>query len=111
MQRRTRLALGTAIALTAAGAGTGIAVAAGGGDDGEGAITGPALAKAGRAALGHTGPGKVTATEVGDEDSYYEVEVTLPDGSQVDVQLDRNFAVVGGAPDVESPGADDGARG
>ena len=37
----------------------------------------------------HTGEGKVTETEVGDEESYYEVEITLDDGSQVDVQLDR----------------------
>jgi hypothetical protein len=32
---------------------------------------------------------------VGDEESYYEVEVTRSDGSQVDVQLDRDFQVVG----------------
>ena len=37
----------------------------------------------------------MTETEEGDEDSYYEVEVTLDDGSQVDVQLDRDFNVVG----------------
>jgi hypothetical protein len=36
----------------------------------------------------------VTDTEVGDEESYYEVEVTRDDGSQVDVQLDRDFNVV-----------------
>jgi hypothetical protein len=43
---------------------------------------------------------------VGDEESYYEVEVTRDDGSQVDVQLDENFAVVGSSPDVE--GSDEG---
>ena len=43
------------------------------------------------------GGGKVTETEVGDEDSYYEVEVTLDDGTQVDVQLDEDFKVVGNA--------------
>jgi hypothetical protein len=36
----------------------------------------------------------VTGTEVGDEDSYYEVEVTLESGGQVDVQLDEQFRVV-----------------
>lgn len=36
----------------------------------------------------------MTGTEVGDEESYYEVEVTLADGSQVDVQLDRAFRFV-----------------
>jgi hypothetical protein len=43
----------------------------------------------------------VTETEVGDEESYYEVEVTRPDGSQVDVQLDRDFNVVSSATDSE----------
>jgi hypothetical protein len=39
---------------------------------------------------------------VGDEDSYYEVEVTRGDGSQVDVQLDRSFQVVGAEGDNDS---------
>ncbi len=30
-----------------------------------------------------------------DEESYYEVEVTLESGEQVDVQLDESFQVVG----------------
>jgi hypothetical protein len=46
----------------------------------------------------------VTGTEVGDEESYYEVEVTLDDGRQVDVQLDESFAVVSSAADVEDSG-------
>jgi uncharacterized membrane protein YkoI len=58
-------------------------------------ITGDALRKASDAALAETGGGRVTDTEVGDEESRYEVEVTLDDGSQVDVQLDDDFAVVG----------------
>ncbi len=52
------------------------------------------MERASRAALAHTGEGRVTETEVGDEDSYYEVEVTLDDGHQVDVQLDEAFRVV-----------------
>ena len=75
-------------------------------DDNEEPITGEALEKASAAALAHTGGGKVTETEQGDEDSYYEVEVTLPDGSQVDVQLDRDFNVVGDEADNDS-GDDD----
>ena len=43
----------------------------------------------------------MTGTEVGDEESYYEVEVTMDDGSRVDVQLDESFAVVSGTADVE----------
>ena len=77
--------------------------AAGGDDDAtDRAITGGALDRAKAAALADT-PGKVTETEVGDEESYYEVEVTRADGSQVDVQLDRHFRVVGS----EADGADD----
>jgi hypothetical protein len=45
-------------------------------------------------------------TEVGDEESYYEVEVTLDDGTQVDVQLDADFQVVGS--EADGPGEDDG---
>ena len=38
-----------------------------------------------------------------DEESKYEVEVTLEDGTQVDVQLDEDFQVVG----TESDGTED----
>jgi uncharacterized membrane protein YkoI len=62
---------------------------------------GTALDKASAAALQSTGGGQVTETEVGDEESYYEVEVTRDDGSQVDVQLDRSFNVVGSSADEE----------
>jgi len=64
--------------------------------------------RASAAAIEHLGGGRVTDTEVGDEESYYEVEVTLEDGRQVDVQLDENFNVVGteddGTEDEESAG-------
>lgn len=62
-------------------------------------ITGTDLEKAAAVALAYTGGGRVTETEVGDEESYYEVEVTLDDGRQIDVQLDENFAVVGSESD------------
>jgi hypothetical protein len=35
----------------------------------------------------------------GDEESFYEVEVTLADGRQTDVQLDPNFLMVGSKTD------------
>ncbi len=57
-------------------------------------ITGSSLEQASKAALAHVGGGKVTDTEVGDEEGYYEVEVTRADGSQVDVHLDRGFDVL-----------------
>jgi len=105
MTRRTRwLLAAVAGGVVAAGVGGGVALA-GGGDDAEQPITGAALAKAEQAALAHTGGGRVTDTEVGDEESYYEVEVTMPDGREVDVQLDENFAVVGAENDRDE-GAD-----
>ncbi|MGH9111085.1 MAG: hypothetical protein ACRDZN_02100 [Acidimicrobiales bacterium] len=101
MNRKTKLITGAgAVAALAVGTGAGIA-AAGGGDDNEAPITGDALDKASAAALEETGEGRVSETEVGDEESYYEVEVTLDDGSQVDVQLDERFQVVGSSGDDE----------
>jgi uncharacterized membrane protein YkoI len=98
MRKRTII-----ITITAAGAlvAGGTAIAAGGDDDAtDTPISGSALEKAKAAALAEE-PGRVTETEVGDEDSYYEVEVTRPDGSQVDVQLDRDFHVVTSRTDSE----------
>ena len=57
-------------------------------------LSGEALERATDAALAATGGGKVSGTEVGDEASYYEVEVDLDDGRQVEVELDADFAVV-----------------
>ncbi len=95
MRARTKIGIVGATLIGAAAGGTGIAVASGGDDDaGDTAITGEALDQASAAALKFTGEGRVTGTEVGDEESYYEVEVTLDDGSQVDVQLDEGFTVV-----------------
>ena len=62
--------------------------------DSEAPIPATDIDRASAAALAYLGNGRVTATEVGDEESYYEVEVTRDDGSQVDVQLDENFNVV-----------------
>ena len=89
-------------------AGAGAAVASGGGEGTEPAdtpITGPALDQASAAALAHLGEGRVTETEVGDEESLYEVEVTLDNGTEVDVQLDENFTVVG--TEADGPGDTD----
>ena len=80
-------------------AGTGAAIASS--DDAEAPITGDALVQASAVALEHTGGGTVTETEVGDEESYYEVEVTMDDGRQIDVQLDEQFNVVGDEIDTE----------
>ncbi len=101
MTRATKyLVVAGAIAVIGCGVGA-AAVAATGGDDNEQPITGAELEQATRAALTYVGEGTVTETEVGDEESYYEVEVTLDDGSQVDVQLDRELKVVGSSADHE----------
>jgi uncharacterized membrane protein YkoI len=108
MFNRKLLIAGAAILALAAG-GTGIAVATGGGDD-EGSqqpISGSALEKASAAALAETGGGQVTETEVGDEEGYYEVEVTRSDGSQVDVHLNRDFSVIDSSADGEGSDEDE----
>jgi uncharacterized membrane protein YkoI len=102
VQRRTKAIVAAAAIVAVAAGGTSAAVAGGAGDDDEAPITGSAASRASDAALAHTGEGRVTETEVGDEDSYYEVEVTLDDGSQVDVQLDRDFDVVGSEGDDDT---------
>ncbi len=43
----------------------------------------------------HGVTGAVSGTEVGDEESHYEIEVMLEDGRHVDVQLTEDFEVVG----------------
>ena len=108
MKRKTKIAIATTALAGGAVAGTAGLAAAGGADDDatEVRITGPALEKATDAALEHTGGGTVTGTEVGDEESRYEVEVTLDGGGQVDVQLDEGFNVVGSEGDDESESDD-----
>lgn len=99
MRRRTKTIIAAAALGTVVAAGAGIAAAnsADTDDSAETAapIPGAELDRASEVALAHTGQGRVTDTEVGDEESYYEVEVTLDDGTAVDVQLDENFEVVG----------------
>ena len=100
-------ALVVVLALAVIGAGAGIAVATGGDDDQP--ITGSALDKATAAALEHTGGGTVTETEVGDDGAAYGVEIRLDDGSQVEVNLDESFNVIGQAVDDDGPGDQDEA--
>jgi uncharacterized membrane protein YkoI len=105
MRRTTRIAI--AAALTVAGLATaGVAASASADDDTDTPITGTDLQQASAAALASTGQGRVTGTEVGDEESYYEVEVTLDDGTEVDVQLDADFQVVGSEADTADTESD-----
>ena len=105
MKRRTKSIVAAAALGTVVAAGAGIAAANSPDtedlNEAESPITGADLDRASQAALAHTGGGRVTDTEVGDEESYYEVEVTLEDGTQVDVQLDEEFAIVGEETEAE----------
>jgi hypothetical protein len=108
MRRRTKIGIVGATGVGMVLVGSGLAMAGNPLDDDatDTPITGDAFDRASAAALAHTGEGRVTETEVGDEESYYEVEVTLDDGTQVDVQLDKSFKVVGD--EVDGPAeADD----
>ena len=97
MTSRTKkglIAAGVVAVLGVGGAAVAVGTDEAGDDDAtQKSITGSALKQASEAALQETGGGEVTETEVGDEESYYEVEVTTDEG-QVDVQLDKNFNVV-----------------
>ncbi|UUU29009.1 hypothetical protein JIX56_03345 [Streptomyces sp. CA-210063] len=95
MKRKGKWIVGAVLSAALIGGGTGIAVSATGGDDTETSISGPALGKASAAALAYTGGGEVTDSEVGDEEGSYEVEVTLDNGKQADVHLDKDFKVLG----------------
>jgi hypothetical protein len=90
------------IVLTLSGGASALTFASSGGvGDGTGATGTAALTRASEAALVATGGGLVTATEFNAEDGYYEVQVALVDGRQVDVHLDESFAVVSKIADAE----------
>ncbi|MCP9484251.1 MAG: PepSY domain-containing protein [Gaiellaceae bacterium MAG52_C11] len=108
--RLTKIAAGVA-ALTAFALGGAALAGATGGDDSDGAdreLTGATLQRASAAALRATGGGTVNETERDSENgAVYEVEVTKPNRSTVDVRLDESFSVVA----IEGDGnEDEGAR-
>ena len=105
MNRKKLAATAAAAAILALGGVSGIAYATG---DSSEQATGPGIEKAKSAALDHANGGRVSGTEVGDEEGYYEIEVTRDDGSQVDVHLDRDLNVLGTLADHESPDDKDG---
>jgi uncharacterized membrane protein YkoI len=107
-----RIVVVTVVVIALAALAAGIAIASGRSDDNSKPISGSALAKASAAALASTGGGSVTGTEIGDEEGYYEVEVTLDGGRQIDVRLDKGFDVLSSKADSEEPGdsADSGSE-
>lgn len=102
---KKRAALVAAGVVLLAAVGTGAAIASSDDDASDRPIPGSARDQAEQAALTETGGGTVTGTEVDDEESKYEVEVTMGDGRQVDVQLDEQFTVVSSDADREGDGS------
>ena len=80
--------------------GAGVAYATGSDEDSSTRAGGAGIDKAKSVALEQVN-GRVTGTEVGDEEGYYEVEITRENGSQVDVHLDKNFNVLATPADHE----------
>lgn len=100
IRHKNRIALVLAGATVLTAGAVGAAFAMGADDDArDRPIPASDREQAEEAALAEVGGGTVTGTEVGDEESLYEVEVTLEDGTQVDVQLDADFEVVGSETD------------
>ena len=90
--RRMKIAAGVAVLAAFALGGAALAGAGGAFDD-ETSLQGDELARASAAALKATGGGTVNATERDSEKgATFEVEVTKPDGSTVDVRPDDGDA-------------------
>jgi hypothetical protein len=104
--KRKFVLIGAVVAVAGA-LSAGIALAAAGDD--EQPLTGSTLERATDAALAHTGGGTVVETETGDDGAAYSVEIQLDDGSQVEVNLDESFEVIGQEADDDGPGDDEGS--
>ncbi|RYP80982.1 hypothetical protein EKO23_24220 [Nocardioides guangzhouensis] len=94
--RKRVLVIATGIGLAAAVVGGGVAIAGGEpGEDGSNSYTQKQADDATEAALEATGGGHANSVERDSEDgATWEVEVTKPDGSTVDVRLDEHYGVV-----------------
>jgi hypothetical protein len=107
MTRQRKLLVTAAAALALVGIGTGAVLALSGDDDRP--LQGSARARATATALDHVGGGRVIETEVGDDGAAYGVEIMRPDGSVVEVSLDRDFRVIATEGDDDGPADTDGA--
>jgi uncharacterized membrane protein YkoI len=107
MTKKTKLIAGAVAAVAVIGTATGVGIASGGDDDTP--LRGRDYDRASAAALEYVGEGTVTEAEVGDDGAAYGVEVRLDDGSQVEVQLDADFNVIGTERDDDGPGDDEGS--
>jgi len=95
VKKKTTWIIAGAAAIVVLG-GAGIAVAATDPfDQDNDALTGTSLERASDAALAEVGEGTVTEAERSDDlDHAYTVEVRREDGTEVDVELDEDYAVV-----------------
>jgi hypothetical protein len=93
-KRSAVLAAGVGVvAAVAAVVGGGVAVASG--DDDDATVSGPQAEQATAAALDLTHGGRANSVERDSENgATWEVEVTRPDGSTVDVRLDQKYGLV-----------------
>jgi hypothetical protein len=105
MNRTFTWVAGSVLVLAVVGGGTGVAIA--GGTDSDQPLTGSALERAVDSALAETGGGEVIDSEVGDDEAAYSVEIRLTDGSQVEVNLDADFVVIGQEADSDSGAGDE----
>ncbi len=110
MNTRTKAVLAGATVLVVGGIGTSAVVASATGAD-VNPLSDSVPAEAEQAALDEAGSGEVTDSEADDEEGAYEIEVTRDDGTQVDVHLDQDFAVLSTEEDgADDEGTDDGAE-
>lgn len=92
--RKKLIAAGAGIVLAVGVSGGAVALASGG-DGGEGTVTGAGADAATAAALEATNGGQANSVERDTENgATWEVEVTRPDGTTVDVRLDDQYGVV-----------------
>ena len=88
--------------------GVGVAYATSSGGDSSGRATETNLDKAKSVALQQV-EGRLTGSEIGDEEGAYQIEITRSYGSQVDGNLDKNFNVLGTPTDNEDRDGQDPA--
>jgi len=106
---KTKWLAGGALTVALIGTGTGFALPPLSAQDDK-PLTGANLDRAVAAALASTGGGTVTGTEAGDDGAAFGVEIRFKDGRQVEVNLDKDFKVVGRETDDDGPNDDDGAK-
>jgi hypothetical protein len=94
-KRRYLIVAGSALAIAAGGVGVAAATGGIGGSGDDDSVSGPAADRASAAALEITHGGTANSVERDTENgATWEVEVTKPDGSTVDVRLDENYGRV-----------------